>query len=88
MMRMDILLDCFDDIMYIVNNEGYSLLNMPRGLTYNKNLILANKPYQVNYEDSRGKLSLKTLNSFLDFMLDTAINQFEYMSNIIRIDSI
>ncbi len=82
-----------DYLMYRINIEGYGLWNISRGLArnkdlYNKNLSLADEPYIEGYQDGRGNLSLKALNSFLDFMLDTAIDQVEYMSNVIRIDLI
>lgn len=82
-----------DYLMYRINIEGYGLWNISRGLArnkelYNKYLAIADEPYHGDYQDGRGNLSLKALNSFLDFMLDTAIDQVEYMAKVIRIDLI
>jgi Fic family protein len=82
-----------DYLIYRINIEGYGLWNISRGLArnkelYNKYLALADEPYTGGYDDGRGNLSLKSLNMFLDFMLDSAIDQVEYMSNVIRIDLI
>jgi hypothetical protein len=38
--------------------------------------------------DGRGALSNRGLNSFLEFMLDTALDQVEYMGKYLKIDSL
>lgn len=82
-----------DYLMYRINIEGYGLWNISRGLArnkdeYNNKLAIADEPYRGGYEDGRGNLSLKALNTFLDFILDIAIDQVKYMSSVIRIDLI
>ena len=43
---------------------------------------------QGSYDYGRGNLSLKALKLFLDFMLDIALDQINYMSEVLRIDLI
>ena len=71
---------------------GYGLWNISRGLArdtdgYKQHLALADEKYR-GYDDARGPLSLKELHRFLDFMLDTALEQVEYMGKYLAIDSL
>lgn len=81
-----------DYLLYSIKVEGYGLWNISRGLArnkdkYNEMLSIADEPYK-GYNDGRGRLTLKGLKKFLEFMLDTALDQVEYMSKVIRIDSV
>lgn len=82
-----------DYLFQKINLEGYGLWNLSRGLARDKenyfnSLAEADLSFNGGYDDGRGVLSLKGLNSFLNFMLDTAIDQIRYMSSVIRIDQI
>lgn len=82
-----------DYLFQKIGLEGYGLWNLSRGLArnvdeYKKALSIADEPYRGSYDDGRGNLSLKALKQFLDFMLDTALDQIKYMSSVIKIDLI
>lgn len=82
-----------DYILYKIDLEGYGLWNISRGLArnihkYKEFLSIADEPYRGGYDDGRGNLSLKSLKLFLDFMLDIALDQINYMSEVLRIDLI
>ena len=82
-----------DYILYKIDLEGYGLWNISRGLArnidkYKEFLSIADEPYTGSYDDGRGNLSLKALKLFLDFMLDIALDQINYMSEVLRIDLI
>ena len=82
-----------DYILYKIDLEGYGLWNISRGLArnidkYKEFLSVADEPYTGSYDDGRGNLSLKALKLFLDFMLDIALDQINYMSEVLRIDLI
>lgn len=82
-----------DYLLKKIEIEGYGLWNISRGLARNQDkyrqaLAQADELYRGAYDDGRGKLSLIGLNKFLEFMLDTALDQVSYMSDLIRIDSI
>ncbi|RBQ31099.1 cell filamentation protein Fic [Arcobacter sp. FW59] len=82
-----------DYLLQKINLEGYGLWNLSRGLarnveSYKKALAIADESYKGGYDDGRGNLSLKALKQFLEFMLDTALDQIEYMSSVIRMDLI
>ena len=72
--------------------DGYGLWNISRGLSrssdeYRYKLSLADEKYK-GYNDGRGPLSLKELKNFLNFMLDIAIEQVEFMAKYLKIDSL
>lgn len=82
-----------DYLLQRIELEGYGLWNLSRGLAreqdaYFKALTKADELYSGGYDDGRGRLSLKGLKDFLHFMLDTALDQIEYMSSVIRMDLI
>ena len=70
--------------------QGYGLWNLSRGLarnsdTYKRLLAHADMPQQGQY-DGRGALSSRALGEFVDFMLDTALDQVEYMNKNLKLD--
>lgn len=82
-----------DYLFKMIDIEGYGLWNISRGLARNQDkykqaLAFADEPYKGSYDDDRGKLTLKGLNKFLEFILDVALDQVDYMSELIRIDTI
>lgn len=81
-----------DYLIYHADIEGYGLWNISRGLArvqkdYRKYLALADEEYG-SYSDGRGPLSLKGLDSFLNFMLDIAYDQVSFMSKYLKLDSL
>lgn len=82
-----------DYLLQRIKLEGYGLWNLSRGLArqkddYFKALTKADELYKGGYDDGRGRLSLKGLKYFLNFMLDIAIDQIDYMTGVIRMDLI
>lgn len=82
-----------DYLLQKIGLDGYGLWNLSRGLARQKDdyftaLTKADEIYRGGYNDGRGKLSLKGLEYFLNFMLDTALDQVKYMSSVIRMDLI
>lgn len=81
-----------DNILNKINIEGYGLWNISRGLSkrekkYKEYLALADMPAQ-GVTDGRGPLSKRGLTYFLKFMLETALDQVEYMGKHLQIDSL
>ncbi len=75
-----------------IDVSGYGLWNVSRGLARRKREYLAaleeaDSPRWDNY-DGRGALSLKALESFCHFFLDICIDQLEYMSGLLHVDSL
>jgi Fic family protein len=81
-----------DYLLFKIKLDGYGLWNISRGLArdvdkYKLNLQYADMIVQ-GAGDGRGALSNRGLNSFLEFMLDTALDQVEYMGKYLKIDSL
>lgn len=79
-----------DGVLQSIGLTGYELWNISRGLARNKKdylkyLGMADMPPQ-SMTDGRGKLSVRGLEYFLNFMLDTCLDQIEYMGNNLKID--
>ena len=71
---------------------GYGLWNISRGLardqkTYRSHLRQADLPRQGNY-DGKGSLTTKGLEQFVDYMLDTTLDQVNYMGTYLRLDGL
>ena len=67
--------------------DSYGVWCLSRGLAhknghYKKSLALADKPRQGDY-DGRGQLTEKGLLEFCSYMFDTAIDQVDYMSELL-----
>ena len=82
-----------DHLLFGIGLEGYGLWNISRGLAreqekYRAHLARADEPFLGEYNNGRGALSLKGLRAFANFMLDTALDQVEYMTELLKIDNI
>jgi Fic family protein len=80
-----------DYLLFHSNIQGYGLWNISRGLArnqedYRKFLAKADEQFS-GYGDGRGPLTLKGLESFLEFMLDIALDQVLFMSQYLKLDS-
>jgi len=72
--------------------EGYGLWNIARGLArnnkeYQKHLSLADMPQQ-GATDGRGPLSLRGLEYYLHYMLETALDQIDFMNQNLQLTSL
>lgn len=72
--------------------DGYGLWNISRGLSrsnkeYKKHLSLADMPLQ-GATDGKGPLSLRGLKYYLKFMLETSLDQIEYMHKNLQLSSL
>lgn len=81
-----------DYLLFKINIDGYGLWNISRGLArdvdkYKEMLQYADMIVQGS-QDGRGALSNRALSVFLDFMLDIALDQVEYMMRYLKIDSL
>ena len=81
-----------DYLFFKIDIDGYGLWNISRGLArdvdnYKQMLKYADMINQGS-GDGRGALSNRGLSLFLDFMLDTALDQVEYMNKYLKIDSL
>lgn len=82
-----------DAQLYYIGLEGYGLWNISRGLARNKGekykeyLALADQPRQDD-RDGRGQLSLRNLERYVEYMLETALDQIEFMSNLIKLKTL
>ena len=70
--------------------QGYGLWNISRGLArdsdgYKRYLAHADMPQQGQF-DGKGSLSSKALGEYVDFMLDIALDQIDYMSQNLKVD--
>lgn len=70
--------------------QGYGLWNISRGLArdserYKHYLAHADMPQQGQF-DGKGSLSSKALGAYVAFMLDTALDQVEYMNQNLKLD--
>ena len=67
---------------------GSSIWSVSRGLARKsqeyKKLLMAADRQRINDLDGRGKLSLKALNEFVYFFLETAIDQVNFMKSLIE----
>lgn len=80
-----------DYLLFHSNIQGYGLWNISRGLArnqedYRKFLAIADEQFS-GYNDGRGPLTLKGLETFLEFMLDIALDQVLFMSQYLKLDS-
>ena len=66
-----------------MNLQGYGLWNISRGLARNSDKYKLNLAYadskRLGDLDGRGDLSTKELKKYVNFMLDVALDQVEYM---------
>ncbi|MDQ7062546.1 MAG: Fic family protein [Sulfurimonas sp.] len=81
-----------DAALHSIEIPGYGLWNISRGLAknseeYKKSLSYADMIRQ-GATDGRGNLSSRGLNHFVDFMLETSIDQIEYMSKYLKMDEL
>lgn len=81
-----------DYLLFKIDLDGYGLWNISRGLArdvdkYKSSLQYADMVVQGS-QDGRGALSNRGLSSFLDFMLETSLDQVEYMNKYLKIDSL
>jgi len=72
--------------------EGYGLWNISRGLArnaddYKKYLSYADQKRQGD-RDGRGQLSLKGLELYTKFMLEMALDQIEYMNEMLQLNTL
>ncbi len=81
-----------DGIFAGIQLEGYGLWNISRGLArnsgeYKKYLSVADMSRQGE-RDGRGALSLKGLKIYIKFMLETALDQVEYMGEVLQLQTL
>lgn len=81
-----------DYLLHHAEIQGYGLWNISRGLARNQKdyrnfLSLADEKAEV-YNDGRGPLSLKGLETYLEFILDIALDQVMFMSQYLKLDSL
>ena len=79
-----------DGLFSSINLEGYGLWNLSRGLarndrTYREYLAQADMVRQGDL-DGRGALSSKGLKKYITFMLETALDQIDFMNYHLRLD--
>lgn len=75
-----------------MNMSGYGLWNISRGLArnssaYKDNLAYADMPKQGE-RDGKGPLSSLALSKFVEFMLDTALDQIMYMNQHLKLNAL
>jgi len=80
-----------DAAIYKAGMKGYGLWNISRGLArsgdkYKEMLAYADMPNQ-GVTDGTGALSANALEVFVEYMLDTAQDQVDYMSKYLQLDS-
>jgi len=72
--------------------KSYGIWNISRGLARDEDrykTMLHNADMQKHGDfDGRGTLSTKELSAFVEYMLDIALDQIEYMSSCLRLDSL
>jgi Fic family protein len=78
-----------DYLFFKIDIKGYGLWNIARGLarsvtSYKQHLSLADMVVQGSTE-GRGPLSNRSLKQYIDYMLDTALDQVEYMYNNLQL---
>ena len=81
-----------DGALNFYNIEGYGLWNISRGLAknhneYNKYLRHADTP-RMSDTDGRGSLSSKCLEEYLFYMMNTALEQINYMNSCLKLDTL
>jgi len=81
-----------DGIFAGIQLEGYGLWNISRGLArnsgeYKQYLSVADMSRQGE-RDGRGALSLKGLKIYIKFMLETALDQVEYMGEVLQLQTL
>jgi len=82
-----------DAQFYHIGLEGYGLWNISRGLArnqgknYKKYLALADQVRQGD-RDGRGYLSQKNLEIYVEYMLETALDQIKFMSSLIKLETL
>jgi Fic family protein len=78
-----------DSLITFIGIEGYGLWNISRGLARNnskyKSLLAAADEIRTSDYDGRGNLTNKGLYQLVDFMLDVAIDQIDYMKSVLSI---
>ena len=78
-----------DSLISFIGIEGYGLWNISRGLARNnskyKSLLAAADEIRTSDYDGRGNLTNKGLYQLVDFMLDVAIDQINYMKSVLSI---
>lgn len=81
-----------DAALKAVGLDSYGVWCLSRGLAnkngrYKKHLAMADQPRQGDY-DGRGQLSEKGLMAFCDYMLDTAIDQVDFISELLELSKL
>lgn len=82
----------FDAMAFYMNLEGYGLWNISRGLArdvkeYQSHLTYADMLKQ-GATDGKGELSLRGLCGYLDYMLDVALDQIDFMGQSLKMSTI
>lgn len=82
-----------DAQFYYIGLEGYGLWNISRGLArnkgseYKKYLALADQARKGDL-DGKGSLSLNSLEKYVEYMLETALDQINFMSSLIKLKTL
>lgn len=81
-----------DGTLCHIGLEGYGVWNISRGLArdavaYKKYLSYADQKRQGD-RDGRGQLALKGLELYTKYMLENALDQIEYMSSILQLNTL
>ncbi len=81
-----------DAALLNMNLQGYGLWNISRGLARNSDKYKLNLAYadskRLNDLDGRGALSTAELKKYVNFMLDTALDQVEYMQEQLNLSTL
>ena len=81
-----------DAVMHAINYKSYGIWNLSRGLArksgeYKKRLDGADSSRQGD-RDGRGQLSEKGLTNFCTFMLDQALDQVTYVTELLKLEEL
>ncbi|MEA2017613.1 MAG: Fic family protein [Campylobacterota bacterium] len=81
-----------DYLLFKIKIDGYGLWNISRGLARNvdkyKEMLQYADMVAQGSQDGRGALSNRGLSAFLDFMLEVTLDQVDYMTKYLKIDSL
>jgi Fic family protein len=81
-----------DAALHNINLAGYGLWNISRGLARDaqqyKSLLQYADMKQQGITDGKGPLSLRGLTEFVNFMLDTSLDQVQYMRTQLQINTL
>ncbi len=81
-----------DSAFACMQMRGYGLWNISRGLARNSDEYKSNLAYadmiKQGEKDGKGTLSSRALANFVEFMLDTALDQVEYMNKHLKLNAL